>query len=108
MKDNSGKITIDELRNICEQMKLPVEEGYLDALISYCDIDGDKQIDYEEFVNFLNWDGLWKDDLKHSQLVSSEVRLHVLDLSQRQHAVFASQRGDPGSHKNGVQYASGL
>lgn len=73
MQDNSGKITIDNLRTVCEHLKLPVDEELLDALISYCDVDGDKQINYEEFSNFLNWQGVWRDTLKASQLVSEEV-----------------------------------
>lgn len=54
-KDKSGKIDINELREICKQFNLPVQQELLEMLLEYCDMDGDKQIDYVEFANFLNW-----------------------------------------------------
>ena len=55
-QDKSGSITIDELQRVCEQLKLPVEPELLEALLSYCDVDSDGTIDYQEFSNFLNWE----------------------------------------------------
>lgn len=56
-KDKSGKISRAELREVCIQFNLPVEPELLEALVAYCDVDGDGQINYEEFANFLNWKG---------------------------------------------------
>ena len=72
-KDKSGKISIEELQTICEQQKLPVEDDLLDSLISYCDVDGDRQIDYEEFCKFMNWQSAWQDELTYHQQVSEKV-----------------------------------
>ncbi|XP_028402808.1 EF-hand domain-containing family member B-like [Dendronephthya gigantea] len=66
-KDKSGKISIDELQTICEYLRLPVEEELLHALILYCDVDGDRQIDYEEFCKFLNWENAFEDELEYNQ-----------------------------------------
>lgn len=66
-QDKSGKISIDELQTICEHFRLPVEEDLLHALISYCDADGDRQIDYEEFCKFLNWENAFDDALHYQQ-----------------------------------------
>ncbi|XP_068752255.1 EF-hand domain-containing family member B-like [Montipora capricornis] len=54
-KDKSGKISLNELREVCIQFNLPVEPELLECMLDYCDIDGDGQIDYQEFANFLNW-----------------------------------------------------
>lgn len=43
------------MREVCIQFNLPVEPELLESLLSYCDVDGDGQINYEEFANFLNW-----------------------------------------------------
>eukprot|EP00118_Oscarella_pearsei_P004229 m.17710 g.17710 ORF g.17710 m.17710 type:complete len:550 (+) comp27541_c0_seq1:45-1694(+) len=53
--DGSGKIDSDELREVCFQFNLPIDDDILRLLMEWCDADGDGQIDYEEFVNFLNW-----------------------------------------------------
>lgn len=37
------------------QFNLPVEPELLESMLAYCDVDGDGQINYEEFANFLNW-----------------------------------------------------
>lgn len=54
-QDKSGKISLSELREVCIQFNLPVEPELLESLLAYCDVDGDGQINYEEFANFLNW-----------------------------------------------------
>ncbi|XP_071100743.1 EF-hand domain-containing family member B-like [Haliotis cracherodii] len=54
-KDNSGKITMVELRDACFQFNLPVEPELLEQLMDTCDVNRDGQIDYVEFCNFLNW-----------------------------------------------------
>ena len=55
LQDNSGKISLDELREVCIQFNLPVEPVLLESMLAYCDVDGDGQINYDEFANFLNW-----------------------------------------------------
>ena len=55
MQDKSGKISLDELREVCIQFNLPVEPELLESMFAYCDVDGDGQINYDEFANFLNW-----------------------------------------------------
>ena len=58
---------------MCEQLKVPVEEELLNSLVSYCDVDGDKHIDYEEFCKFLNWQNARVDELIYHQQTSQEV-----------------------------------
>lgn len=55
LQDNSGKISLDELREVCIQFNLPIEPELLESTLAYCDVDGDGQINYDEFANFLNW-----------------------------------------------------
>ena len=55
MKDKSGRISLDELREVCIQFNLPVEPVLLESLMAYSDVDNDGQINYNEFANFLNW-----------------------------------------------------
>lgn len=66
-KDKSGKISLAELREVCIQFNLPVEPELLESLFSYCDVDGDGQINYEEFANFLNW----KDKMPSGEMQST-------------------------------------
>ena len=54
-KDGSGKINMDDLREVCVQFNLPVEPELLEQLMDYCDLDKDGLISYVEFANFLNW-----------------------------------------------------
>lgn len=43
------------MRAVCQELKLPVNTAVLESLLELCDPNADKQIDYVEFVNFLNW-----------------------------------------------------
>lgn len=54
-KSGTGKINLNELREVCTQFSLPVEADLLEQLMDYCDADRDGQINYTEFSNFLNW-----------------------------------------------------
>lgn len=54
-KDQSGTIDLEELRDVCKQFNLPIQEKLLDSLLGYCDSDADGKINYAEFSNFLNW-----------------------------------------------------
>jgi hypothetical protein len=40
---------------VCQHLKLPVHQQVVERLLELCDPNGDRQIDYVEFVNFLNW-----------------------------------------------------
>ncbi|MGH0127481.1 UNVERIFIED_CONTAM: hypothetical protein FKN15_046816 [Acipenser sinensis] len=54
-KKGSGAIGKEELQSVCRQFNLDLNPQILDALLEYCDVDGDGQIDFMEFANFLNW-----------------------------------------------------
>lgn len=54
-KKGSGAIGKGELQSVCRQFNLDLNPQILDALLEYCDVDGDGQIDFMEFANFLNW-----------------------------------------------------
>ena len=54
-KSKTGRINIDELREVCIRFNLPAEPELLEQLMDYCDSDKDGQINYLEFANFLNW-----------------------------------------------------
>lgn len=66
-KDNSGKISLNELREVCIHFNLPIEPVLLESMFAYCDVDGDGQINYDEFSNFLNW----KDKMPSGELKST-------------------------------------
>jgi len=51
--DRSGTVTADELRRVFELWNLPVDDPHLVELIAACDVDGDGNIDYKEFVDVL-------------------------------------------------------
>lgn len=73
------------MREVCIQFNLPVEPELLESLFSYCDVDGDGQINYEEFANFLNW----KDKMPSGEMQSTlkeetseeEVKVRVTRIS---------------------------
>lgn len=52
--NEDGFIDGEELRTVCWQLNLPVEDEMLYLLMSYCGGRGGK-IDYVKFANFLNW-----------------------------------------------------
>ncbi|XP_015769583.1 PREDICTED: EF-hand domain-containing family member B-like [Acropora digitifera] len=71
-QDKSGKISLGELREVCIQFNLPVESELLESLLAYCDVDGDGQINYAEFANFLNWKDKMLPGEMHSTKKESE------------------------------------
>jgi len=83
-KDKSGKIDINELREICLQFNLPVQNEILEMLLECCDVNNDQKIDYVEFSNFLNWkdkmpSGFQKEEeiqQKENQTSTSESSLY--------------------------------
>lgn len=52
---------------MCIHFNLPIEPVLLESMFSYCDVDGDGQINYDEFSNFLNW----KDKMPSRELKST-------------------------------------
>ncbi|KAM5232220.1 EF-hand domain-containing family member B isoform 2-T2 [Hipposideros larvatus] len=54
-KKGDGVIDKTELREVCDQANLRVNEKLLHQLFDYCDVDNDGLINYLEFANFLNW-----------------------------------------------------
>lgn len=69
-KDKSGTIDMSELRDICFQFHLPVHKDLLELLLHCCDKNSDKNIDYVEFANFLNW----KDKMPSGLHISSNEK----------------------------------
>lgn len=80
LQDGSGKIEINELREICVQFNLPIDNQMLEALFDYCDVDHDGLIDYVEFSNFLNW----KDKLPSGIRVKDDTSKVDMDTQQQQ------------------------
>ena len=72
-QDNSGKIEINEIREICTQFNLPVEKELLEALLDYCNIDDDGKIDYDEFTYFLNWKEKLPTELRKKLRITNEA-----------------------------------
>ena len=54
-KSRSGRISNEELRDICFQFGLPLDYHQLELLMGYCDSERQGYIDYVRFSNFLNW-----------------------------------------------------
>lgn len=55
--DQKGKGGIDkeDLRAVCEEFQLHVNEEVLLDLMDFCNAAGDGLINFVEFANFLNW-----------------------------------------------------
>ncbi|CAK8674005.1 unnamed protein product [Clavelina lepadiformis] len=61
-KNKDGYIDGQELRDVCYQLNVPIEDEMLSLLMSYCSSSEEKDtagngllIDYLKFANFLNW-----------------------------------------------------
>ncbi len=76
LQDGSGRITGEELRQVCQQFNLPAEPELIEQVMDYCDQDKDGQINYQEFANFLNW----KDKLPSGLPQSGESRTNYQEL----------------------------
>jgi len=66
LQNKDGYIDGQELRDVCHQLNVPIEDEMLSLLMSYCcttSEDGAERedelkttkIDYVKFANFLNW-----------------------------------------------------
>eukprot|EP00056_Hartaetosiga_gracilis_P012465 m.199036 g.199036 ORF g.199036 m.199036 type:complete len:164 (-) comp13693_c1_seq3:1971-2462(-) len=49
-KDRSGKISVDELVGSIEELGLPINGIQAEELVFRMDLDGDGEVDYQEFV----------------------------------------------------------
>ncbi|XP_037532634.1 EF-hand domain-containing family member B [Nematolebias whitei] len=54
-KKGKGGIDKEDLRAVCEEFQLDVNEAVLHDLMDFCDAAGDGLINFVEFANFLNW-----------------------------------------------------
>ncbi|CAF0883641.1 unnamed protein product [Brachionus calyciflorus] len=52
-KDNSGEITPEEFKQDWQQRGINLSDGSIDALIRSFDVDGDKTISLDEYLNAL-------------------------------------------------------
>ena len=55
LQSGTGKISPEELYQVCIQFNLVVDDNLVNLIMEYCDADGDGQLNYAEFVNFLNY-----------------------------------------------------
>ena len=51
--DGSGKLEIDELRDILHEFGVDMDDDELNEIFHEADIDGDGTIDYHEFVEIM-------------------------------------------------------
>jgi centrin-3 len=49
-EDDTGKITLDNLRQVAADLKLTVSEKDLEAMIKQADLNEDGEVDIEEFI----------------------------------------------------------
>lgn len=54
-KNNNNAIDINELRRVCFEFNLPIDDDTLAALMAMTTKQGNTKIDYHQFVNLLNW-----------------------------------------------------
>ncbi|NXA40103.1 EFHB protein, partial [Eudromia elegans] len=81
-KNGDGMIDKDDLRKSCFQLNLNIDAVLLDALFDYCDLDKDGQINYLEFVNFLNWkDKLTVKEFEEKIITKGRVYTSAPDLA---------------------------
>ena len=51
--DGSGKITVDELKEIMKAAGVDISEDQIDEMIKQADSDGDGSVNYEEFLKVM-------------------------------------------------------
>ena len=56
--DNSGHISLNELKNVMEQVGGELNELELNQMLKKADVNGDTQIDYQEFIQLLKEKGI--------------------------------------------------
>ena len=52
--DRSGRISRTEIVDALKLLNVPVDSAELTAMLSRCDVNGDGQIDYQEFAALLD------------------------------------------------------
>ncbi|CAK8681440.1 unnamed protein product [Clavelina lepadiformis] len=60
--DNTGYLDAQKIWDACWKFNLPIDDDLLSSLMRYCSVDSNEKaegdeckLDYEKFVNFLNW-----------------------------------------------------
>jgi len=76
-KDNSGTITLEELKEVLSSKELEIPDSDIQKLITEVDLNGDNVIDYNEFLEMM------KKDLR--------VRLAVYNLNLKDLLVYKPQ-----------------
>jgi calmodulin len=51
--DGSGTMSADELKDVMREMGEQIDESDMDSLMRCMDVNGDGQIDYEEFADIV-------------------------------------------------------
>ena len=62
-----GKLNVDDLLRVCASFHLPVDANLINDLIAFCDCEGNGEVSYIDFCNFLNW----RYDLPNEKLTES-------------------------------------
>lgn len=95
-KNDDKLIDADELRDVCHQLNLPIDDVTLNLLTSYC-VGGDddvtpKKIDYVKFANFLNWKDKMPVPLDGAE-TATETLSKQIDASMTSHKTSSSVVG---------------
>ena len=51
--DNSGTISVKELRALMKRVNQHLDDEEISALMSECDLNNDRELDFEEFKNLM-------------------------------------------------------
>ena len=54
-QSNSGHISLKQLRNIAKSDSLPIKDHLLQELLNHLNTDAEGNVDYKQFIDFLNW-----------------------------------------------------
>ena len=80
--DGSGALSVTEFHKCCKDADIGLTRKEVNALMAMCDVDGDGQITYDEFVP-LCFDMLveiMKDDLMSSKRDANELTVYLKDV----------------------------
>ncbi|XP_075245572.1 EF-hand domain-containing family member B-like isoform X2 [Convolutriloba macropyga] len=61
-KEGSGKLSIDGIRQMCEDYNIPIEQIVLENVFDYIDKEQSGSIDFAHFANFLDWQSVGHGD----------------------------------------------
>nr|XP_015805272.2 EF-hand domain-containing family member B [Nothobranchius furzeri] len=80
-KEGKGRIDRDDLRSVCREFHLNVNEVVLDGLMDLCDTDKTGLISFVAFGNFLTWKEMMPIDRRDQYLLTGE---HPVDTDGKQ------------------------